>query len=77
MSNRRYPNMVALLPIIGKKPMTGMSHSEIETELGLGRDWPEHNLLKQQRRKAAKRIPKIRGRKPVKALQEYKNENRR
>lgn len=46
--------MVVLLPIIEEKLAAGMSHREIETELGLEGDRPVHNLLKQQRRKAAK-----------------------
>lgn len=40
-------------------------------------DRPIHNLLKRQRRKAAKGMPKFRGRKPAKTLQEYKYENKR
>ena len=55
----------------------GMSHREIETELGLEGDRPVHNLLKRQRRKAAMGAPKFRGRKPAKTLQEYKYENKR
>lgn len=77
MSKRRYMNMVALLPMIEEMLAAGMSHREIETELGLEGDRPVHNLLKRQRRKAAKGMPKVRGRKPAKTLQEYKNENRR
>ena len=77
MSKRRYTNMLAILPVIEKKLATGMSHREIETELGLEGDRPVRNLLKRQRRKAAKGIPKVRGRKRAKTLQEYKYENKR
>ena len=77
MSKRRYTNMIALLPVIEQMLETGMSHREIETELGLEGDRPVHNLLKRQRRKAAKGMPKIRERKPAKTLQEYKYENKR
>lgn len=77
MSKRRYTNMVALLPVIEKMLAAGKSHREIEAELGLEGDRPVHNLLKRQRRKAAKGMPKIRGRKPAKTLQEYKYENKR
>ena len=77
MSKRRYTNMVALLPVIEQMMASGMSHREIEDELGLEGDRPIHNLLKRQRRKAAKGMPKIRGRKPAKTLQEYKYENKR
>ena len=77
MSKRRYTNMVALLPVIEGMLAAGMSHREIEEELGLEGDRPIHNLLKRQRRKAAKGMPKFRGRKPAKTLQEYKYENKR
>lgn len=45
--------MQVLLPTIEKMLETGMSHREIEAELGLEGDRPVHNLLKRQRRKAA------------------------
>lgn len=77
MSKRRYTNMVALLPVIESMLEAGMSHREIEDELGLEGDRPIHNLLKRQRRKAARGMPKFRGRKPAKTLQEYKYENKR
>ena len=77
MSKRRYTNMVALLPAIEGMLAAGMSHREIENELGLEGDRPVHNLLKRKRRKAAKGMPKFRGRKPAKTLQEYKYENKR
>ena len=77
MSKRRYTNMLALLPVIEQKLESGMSHRQIEAELGLEGDRPVHNLLKRQRRKADKGIPKVRGRKPAKTLQEYKHENKR
>ena len=77
MSKRRYTNMLALLPVIESMLEAGMSHREIEDELGLEGERPVHNLLKRQRRKAAKGISKYRGRKPAKTLQEYKYENKR
>ena len=77
MRKRRYTNMVAMLPVIESMLAAGMSHREIENELGLEGDRPIHNLLKRQRRKAAKGMPKFRGRKPAKTLQEYKYENKR
>ena len=69
--------MLALLPVIESMLEAGMSHREIEDELGLEGERPVHNLLKRQRRKAAKGMPKYRGRKPAKTLQEYKYENKR
>lgn len=77
MSKRRYTKIMVLLPVIEKKLEAGMSHREIEEELGLEGDRPIHNLLKRQRRKTAKEKPKFRGRKPAKTLQEYKYENKR
>ena len=77
MRKRRYTTMVAMLPVIEAMLAAGMSHREIENELGLEGDRPIHNLLKRQRRKAAKGMPKFRGRKPAKTLQEYKYENKR
>ena len=69
--------MLALLPVIEQKLESGMSHSQIEAEQGLEGDRPVHNLLKRQRSKVDKGIPKVRGRKPAKTLQEYKYENKR
>ena len=69
--------MLALLPVIENMLEAGMSHREIEDELGLEGERPVHNLLKRQRRKAAKGMPRYRGRKPTKTLQEYKYENKR
>ena len=77
MSKQKYGYMVELLPVIEQMIQAGMSHRQIEDELGLEGDRPVHNLLKRQRRKAAKGAPKFRGRKPAKTLQEYKYENKR
>ena len=77
MGKRKYTKMQVLLPTIERMIAAGMSHREIEAELGLEGDRPIHNLLKRQRRKAAKGAPKFRGRKPAKTLQEYKYENKR
>lgn len=52
MSKRRYTKVQALLPTIEHMIEVGMSHREIEAELGLEGDRPVHNLLKRQRRKA-------------------------
>ena len=77
MAKRRYTKTLELLPIIEEMLAKGMSHREIEEELGLEGDRPIHNLLKRERRKAKKGMPKFRGRKPAKTLQEYKYENKR
>jgi hypothetical protein len=49
--------MLVLLPVIEQMLESGMSHRQIEDELGLEGDRPVHNLLKRQRRKADKGIP--------------------
>jgi hypothetical protein len=58
--------MLALLPVIEQKLESGMSHRQIEDELGLEGDRPVHNLLKRQRRKVDKGIPKVQDRKRAK-----------
>jgi hypothetical protein len=60
-----------LLPVIEGMIADGMSHREIEKELGLEGDRPIHNLLKRQRRKAAKEV-----RPQVKYQVIYMNRNR-
>ena len=77
MSKRRYTKVQQLLPVIEQMLEAGMSHRQIEEELGLEGDRPVHNLLKRQRKKTDKGMPKFRGRKPAKTLQEYKYENKR
>ena len=77
MEKRRYTNIQVLLPVIEAKLSEGKSHREIEKELGLEGDRPIHNLLKRQRRKAERKVPKQRTRKAAKTLAEYKYENKR
>ena len=76
MRKRKYTKIQVLLPVIEGMIADGMSHREIEKELGLEGDRPIHNLLKRQRRKAANEKPKYRGRTPAKTLQKYKYENK-
>ena len=71
MSKRRYINMLALLPEIERMLESGMSHREIEEKLGLEGDRPVHNLLKRQRRKAVKGVPKQRGKNRVSPLKRW------
>lgn len=77
MKKRRYTKIQALLPEIKAKLAAGMSQREIEKEMGLEGDRPIHNLLRRERKKEIQGIPKQRGRKPAKTLQEYKLENKR
>jgi len=48
---------MALLPTIEQMLASGMSHRQIDEELGLEGDRPVHNLLKRQHRKVAKGVP--------------------
>ena len=75
--SRQYQRTQMLLPQIKEMLEKGMSHREIEKKLGLTGDRPIHQLLKRERRKELQGIPKQRGRKPAKTLQEYKYENNR
>ena len=75
--SRQYQHTQMLLPQIKEMLEKGMSHREIEKRLGLSGDRPIHQLLKRERRKEMQGVPKQRGRKPAKALQEYKYENKR
>lgn len=77
MEKRRYRKIQALLPEIETKLAEGKSQREIEKELGLEGDRPIHNLLKRERKKEVRGIPKARGRRPAKTLAEYKYENKR
>lgn len=74
---RRYQKIQALLPEIKNMLDGGMTQREVEEALGLEGDRPVHELLKRERKKSVKSIPKQRGRKPAKTLQEYKYENKR
>ena len=75
--SRQYQRTQMLLPKIKEMLEKGMSHREIEKRLGLSGERPVHNLLKRERRKELQSVPKQRGRKPAKTLQEYKYENKR
>ena len=74
---RKYQHTLELLPQIKEMLGQGKTQKEIEKELGLTGDRPVHNLLKRERKKEAEVVPKSRGRKPAKTLQEYKCENKR
>ena len=54
-----------------------MTQKQIEEKLGLTGYRPIHELLKRERKKEISVVPKQRGRKPAKTLQEYKYENER
>ena len=74
---RKYQHVQELLPQIKEMLAAGMPQSEVEKPLGLPGDRPVHDLLKRERKKELQGVPKSRGRKPAKTLQEYKYENKR
>ena len=74
---RKYQHTQELLPRIKEMLAQGMTQRQVEKALGLTGDHPIHNLLKRERRKEIEGVPKHRGRKPAKTLQEYKYENKR
>lgn len=74
---RKYQHTQELLPRIKELLACGMTQKEVENKLGLTGCRPIHELLKRERRKEIQGIPKQRGRKPAKTLQEYKYENKR
>ena len=74
---RKYQHVQEMLPQIKEMMAAGMTQSEVEKALGLTGDRPVHELLKRERKKELQGVPKSRGRKPAKTLQEYKYENKR
>lgn len=54
---------------------SSMNQPEVAEGLGLEGSRPIHTLLKRERKKEIQDIPKQRGRKSVRTLQEYKYEN--
>ena len=74
---RKYQHTMELLPCIKQMLSEGMTQKEVEEALGLTGYRPVHELLKRERKKEQQGVPKQRGRKPAKTLQEYKYENKR
>ena len=74
---RKYQHTMELLPRIKQMLSEGMTQKEVEDALGLTGYRPVHELLKRERKKEQQGLPKQRGRKPAKTLQEYKSENKR
>ena len=75
--SRIYQHTLEMLPQIKEMLAKGKTHKENEEALGLVGDRPIHNLLKRERRKEKRGVPKQRGGKAAKTLQEYKYENKR
>lgn len=76
MSKRNYTHIKELRPAIQAMIAAGMSQREIAEHFGFKSKKVVHDALTRGRRKE-KQVPKIRGRKPAKTLQEYKYENKR
>ena len=76
MSKRNYTHIKGLLPTIQTMVAEGMSQREIAEHFGFKDKFVVKDALKRARRKSIT-IPKTRGRKPAKTLQEYKYENKR
>ena len=77
MSKRKYTHIQSLLPKIKALVAAGMSQREIADRLGLENKRVIKDLLYRERNRQETSIPKQRGRKPAKTLQEYKYENKR
>ena len=75
--SRKYQHTMELLPQIQEMLASGMTQKEVEEALGLTGYRPVHALLKRERKKEQQGVPKQRGCKPAKTLQEYKYENKR
>ena len=74
---RKYEKVQELLPIIKELVNEGLTQREIAEKLGFESKKVVDNLLYREKNKKAAGIPKVRGRKPAKTLQEYKYENKR
>lgn len=76
MSKRNYTHVKELLPTIQAMVAEGMTQREIAEHFGFKDKEVVRAALKRERRKE-RQIPKTRGRKAAKTLQEYKYENKR
>lgn len=65
------------MPIVKELVNEGLTQREIAEKLGFESKKVVDNLLYREKNKKAAGIPKVRGRKPAKTLQEYKYENKR
>ena len=76
MSKRSYTHVKELLPAIQEMVEQGKTQREIAEYYGFKDKLVVKRLLERARRKE-RTVPKVRGRKPAKTLQEYKYENKR
>ena len=76
MAKRKYTHVKELLPAIQAMIEEGKTQREIAEHYGFDSKLVVKKLLERSRLKE-RTIPKTRGRKPAKTLQEYKYENKR
>lgn len=76
MSKRSYTHVKELLPAIQEMVEQGKTQREIAEYYGFKDKLVVKRLLERARKKE-RTVPKVRGRKPAKTLQEYKYENKR
>ena len=76
MSKRSYTHVKELLPAIQEMVEQGKTQREIAEYYGFKDKLVVKRLLERARKKE-RTVPKVRGRKPAKTLQEYKDENKR
>ncbi len=74
---RKYEKVRDLLPVIKELSSQGKTQQQIAEKFGLAEKKVVWNLLYQERQKEIQGVPRFRGRKPAKTLQEYKCENKR
>ena len=74
---RKYEKVQELLSIVKELVEEGLTQREIAEKLGFESKKVVDNLLYREKNKKTSGIPKARGRKPAKTLQEYKYENKR
>ena len=75
--SRKYEKVKDLIPVAMSMLEDGKSYKQIAEELGFQDEKVVSNLLYRARHPKTKPIPKYRGKKPAKTLQEYKYENKR
>ena len=74
---RKYEKVQEHLVEVKRFKEEGYTYSQIAEKIGFSDGEVARNLLRRERRKEVSGIPKQRGRKPAKTLQEYKYENKR
>ena len=77
MNKRKYTHVQELLPSIKAMLKEGKTQREIAEYYDFKDKHVVRRLLQRERKKQIEGVPKQRGRKPAKTLQEYKYENKR